>query len=728
MYTLKKSGDQYVAEHITTNGGVYIHPFKAQSEAQHLYTNVTYELISMNPSTDKYMVENQMVEKVLKYKLYDLHMEVEGIPDIYQGRRNLDMKRLETDVNKMLEEIVEYMAEHHIHSKIPDVKKGQLMNRVQRPMSNMDYKTVEHLWTVLSQMPDNKGKLMLQMYEELLPVVATKATLKFIVHLIAHKKIKDSVSSSLLSEMPLNVKVPTIQLLQEMEEMLKFDSKIVSKDVQKDAILAFSTMIHKTNVYCSRYNIDFSMQAKKYVQKAVDAFAAAKTADEKMLYMSALHNMELKYAMPYLKAWISGEMKIDMFEEHFQLMAMWAIYPLIEHNQEDIYEVYWPIMTDPQEKTAHRILAFYLMMQSQPSLSRMINIYWFMVQEKNHEVYQFYYRYMYRLSQTNDVCLRKHQLYAQQVLKYVHPPNFYGMTGYYGWDYTDEDYGFGKGFYGLSIFEKNSVYLRWSGYANFFNVPFFPGSMLMKIHGLEGIENIGLNTMKGSTTLFSTEQFMKFLNNMDQKKNIHFEIVLFKENKIISSHFVQMKKDVSIFNFVNKWVDFVKKSHMVDISSRMYSKVFLPTDMGFVASMDWVNPDVLYTDLDIKKETIKDVTTYHVDVNVKLWSHSRYGLSFYNPVTDVWQGVNRYRSFDASFPLYFDVMYHMNPFTVKVTFKRHGDKQKDTFGYRNHVTTMTFVKDDFKHGILEKSIPSAKRFEVVTKGDQYRHDVSKIYL
>lgn len=79
----------------------------------------------------------------------------------------------------------------------------------------------------------------------MVPNVGTTAACLFTRNVIREKAVSDLTAITMLSKLPMHVKIPSEELLLDMEDILKLDDS-VSSEVKKASILCFATLVHRT--------------------------------------------------------------------------------------------------------------------------------------------------------------------------------------------------------------------------------------------------------------------------------------------------------------------------------------------------------------------------------------------------------------------------------------------------------------------------------------------------
>lgn len=78
-----------------------------------------------------------------------------------------------------------------------------------------------------------------------MPHVGTPATCLFTRNIVRTNSVPNWVAITMLANLPMHVKVPSKELLLQMEELLNLGDS-VSPSVREASIFSFATLIHKT--------------------------------------------------------------------------------------------------------------------------------------------------------------------------------------------------------------------------------------------------------------------------------------------------------------------------------------------------------------------------------------------------------------------------------------------------------------------------------------------------
>lgn len=164
-----------------------------------------------------------------------------------------------------------------------------------------------------------------------------------------------------------------------------------------------------------------------------------------MVYLMAMRNVQLKYVHPILEPIIRGDEVISEKPYHIRTAAIWAIEKTILNDPHYGYNLLWPILADTNLPLTIRIAAYNILINQLPHMGRIMNIYWFMVYEKNEHLYNYHVTTIKGLSNSVDPCLRPVREMARKILRFtrmrlVHAP----LSANYLVDYVDPKYEFGE--------------------------------------------------------------------------------------------------------------------------------------------------------------------------------------------------------------------------------------------------------------------------------------------
>ncbi|XP_018330637.1 uncharacterized protein LOC108740701 [Agrilus planipennis] len=739
-YYVKNTDGQRIVQTIHAFGRFESFPFSARSNTQMMFSNQTFNLEQMKPIEKPMEVENGHTDKTIGYTLYTADEEYENMPDIFLGRRQMNVKSLLPTLYTMFEDVIKYLNRNQIIPEVPDVLHGQMINRIVRFMLYLKYADFEEVYSTLIQKTSEHDKQMMEIFQQILPLVGTRASIIFTKDLIEKNKVKEYMAMEMLYKLPFNVKTPNVKILEDTKDMMSWPNS-VSYNIRKAAILSFATLFHK--VYNLEKQIHYFAYDKKMdhkenthgkhsmseLEKEMDmqfleenpmyvniikemAEKMEKSSDIQMrtVMMGALYNTKLNYALNYLKPLIKDEK--NLFTGSMKIYPVLAtIYGEVVQNRETVFSLYWPVFTDRTLPVDIRMAAYFAIMETHPPMSLMFNIYWFMQSETNHQLYKFHYDYIKAMSLTTDACHYIQKEHAAAILKYTKPPSYNGFEGFYKMNYFDKKYNFGEDYEMMYVSSEDIHTMVFSYKTEVMNNLYNPLTFMIRVHGLEDpdIKKLFLEH-KSTEYLLNPEMAFKMLSKgIKSNSNLKIELAVLRHTQIIHMAMVDGNNLNDLSWMIQLWFQDSIIKKFIDINYEYYRVTLLPNDIGFPAKIETYVPSVKYSTINITKARNEmNVNNYY-----KHWSHSWNEMTFYNPFGDVWQGVTRLHSMDLAYPIYIDA--DVTTKSIRINFKRYNDDNRDTIGIRSHAMTMVYVKDDFKHGILEKSCEFCQPWVEVTK-------------
>lgn len=725
-----KSGNKVVSE-VDAQGGIALHLFKGK-EGYYLFTHQKLRLVETKPVQQRLQVETDHKDSIVSDTVH-----TEGYSKAL--KETLNQQELKTEIIRLLGKAVDYLHEKHIHMETPDVKKGLLIGKIKSMLSMSDLPVLQQIHDTLKQKTSEHDKQALELYHQILPIVGTHVTLQHIKQLIVQKKVKDQVAEHLLKEMPLHVKTPTQQVVTDMEELINLDASI-DANVRKTAILSFSILVskaHKLEKAIIEHNEDVqkthggyehadveTSAFDKYVHNFVGKLRATNDFSKQKLYLEALYNMRIKSVYAYLEPAIQGKWWDN---DDFRLRALWAVSPLIQHDQHKILSWYWPVLSDTTKRTEHRVEAFYAIMKSQPGLVHLMDIYWLMKTETNKELYHVFHTYVHAIMHTTNPCKKE---FKEQVTKIFSPlPKLdkQSISGYYLSDFYNRDYGFGGGAGMLVLSTNTTKVIHGTVASEVFNPRWHDFGFWLKVDGLEsGLADKFLLNTQSTSKIFNWQDVLQIISSIPNNNKIHIEGSITKNSYVVDGFFYDgsnIKELVSLFNFLNAdEYSYAKKAIEVDYDPE--TRIVLTTDVGIPAVIDFMIPLVQKYDINVNKNTADKITNLKLDAVWKLWSHGTYGIQLFNPIANVKQKVMKHMTFDAVLPVHLDVSTNLQQQKMKVTWKVPTQEEGNVIGFRSHVTPVVVTKHYGGEHILQRSSPEDEDVVHVTHGDEFRHNVS----
>lgn len=709
-YHLVKEEQGYVLNEIKAQGGFYTHMMKGVSESQYMLVSQRMVLLEMIPIKDKLIISDETAKDDLQYKLH-LNENDETLIDLSSGRNELSNEQFESLVLDILREGVNCTKFNHLTPQSPDIKAGQTINRLHRIMAMLDLKSLEKLFVTLGKKLDEYEEEMFLLYQEMLPLIGTRSSIVFLRNLIKQKKVRDDVAINMLMHMPFHLRMPSKKLLREVEDLMNLEN--VSTKVHEKAILSFATLVHKIfshhlmqdNLVKSEDNEDL---LEKYILNYMERLKSAEDYSQQYLYIHGLYNIKIGNVVKYLEPYVRGEVTTN---RHLRYLAMCASYSEVIKHPQQVYEVYWPIFADSSLHLELRAAAYLIIMTSKPGRAKMYDIYSVLDKDPCPELYNMHYVYLKSMVKSQEG--NEDHVIANEILNFMRIPYKGATSGSYLADYTDSKFGFGAvNRYTLLSTNTSKAYFIDLSTDNY-NYPVINSGFWLKI---DGVDTTMIN--EDTTDLSALEKLAKLLMAIKDQKNLHIEYAILRNDKVYDLQYINHAK-------IDKLISNMKETLVLRPTYVLYNLLvqqIIPNDMGLPSVFEFAIPSVLNFNMIVTSERNSDVLIQQVNYRFRSASHSVYGIAFYNPVSDIWQGINRYQISEAIASLSMKISVKQNK--IKVTYRKQNDNTIDKYSTRNYATSLTYVYKDV-HNDLQKSNEKCDHFAKVTYGKQYEKSVSK---
>lgn len=139
----------------------------------------------------------------------------------------------------------------------------------------------------------------------------------------------------------------------------------------------------------------------------------------KMVYLMAIKNVQVGNIEKLLEPIIRGEVMISENPHHIRVQAIWAIQKAVTDKVEYTHNLLWPVFVDVTQPLFVRIIAYDVLMSQMPNMQRIMNMYWFMIHERNNHMYNYHVTTLKGLANSVDPCLMPVREMARKVLRFT---------------------------------------------------------------------------------------------------------------------------------------------------------------------------------------------------------------------------------------------------------------------------------------------------------------------
>ncbi|XP_046813356.1 LOW QUALITY PROTEIN: uncharacterized protein LOC124421789 [Vespa crabro] len=732
VFEIEEQGQEIVITKLIGHGVINYFPWQARSEAHYLLNNQTFILETVT-EMDLPVVDFQKSPLItdISFKLSN-KSDIITSQDLIQERSKINAESLVMKVKTMLIEASNYLKEYRVEMEEPNWKHEQLINRIHQTMLSMDLKLFEELYYSIQNLEDvNVRNIFLQ----IVPTVGTVDSCIFIKNVIYNSqslniKVSDINAITMLHKLPMYVKSPNVQLLEDMEVLIDVKPN-VNMDVRVAGILCFSTLIHKT----FKDKIIDNALIEKYLKKNFyEHIKTETTYYMKMVYLMAMKNVQLQCVHVILEPIIRGKEIISEKPYHIRTAAIWAIEKTIQNDLQYGYNLLWPVLANTSLPLTVRIAAYNVLINQLPYMGRFMNIYWFMVYEKNEHLYNYHVTTIKGLSNSVDPCLRPIREMARKILRFTRMRSVYGsLSANYLVDYVYPKYEFGE------TVKTSLILNEITGVPHVGSVQYIHMSarkrvpivgIYWSVNGLDEIMNMINKQWSGNIMeIINDENVINILKktakDMPVKENIYVDLAITVNDQVVQTIHLDKDNWMTIFDKVKDWKNIISNVN-VNVLGVIYDtfyEMYVPTDMGLEAVLTTKIPVLLSAKLNTV--SIKDNVPLNMNLkfDTHLWKHGEYVMSMYNPIVDIWHSIRRVTTKDIKIPAAMNIFYNNETSNVKLTFKMNEFLNLGALSYVKNYVTITEDEEDK----LKKSCDTCKHYEVVTKGDNYKKTYDNTY-
>ncbi|KAK0159183.1 hypothetical protein PV328_010101 [Microctonus aethiopoides] len=727
VFDIEHQGDNILIKSLIAHGGTNYFPLKGRSEAHYVLNNASFVLENVVSSSEVSLPEvdfkNIPMINDFSYKRPEKNYALNSAVDVTHGRHVVHQDKLITLIKKMLIEAAEYLEEHHLEAKEPDFKHGQTINRL---LYNMGYMTTESLEQVLTDItvdhPTHRDNVMKDIYVGLISQTGTHASAILVRDLIMSHRVNAYDASLMLGNLPMNIRSPTMELLDEMEKMTKPNAKILESTHER-TILCFATMIYRT--FKNENNPGTNATLQNYLKNFYEQLIKDdQTYKMRVVYLNAIRNIQVGNIVELLTPIIRGDVQVPENSIHLRLMAIWSIEKAVANNYNLAHDLLWPIMADYNVPLKLRIAAYDILIRQAPTMTNILHIYWFMVYEKNEHLYNYHHTTIKGLANSVDPCDYQLRELTTKIMRFtkIHEPVSYALSSSYIADSMDDIYGHGeKVRYSTTLSEV-------TGLPEVIHIELITiqgrkpvSEFAIDLH-LEGFDDIFRTFMEKRSIVMGKLNDEKVLNilkqaasDMPTMKKMHVDLIIMRKGRVVSANHFDEKSLHILYQTVGQLFETmateakIMKQHV--IYTNLYEQQII-SEMGLPVVIGTRLPQVASLNFNFTSDRM--LSSPRLNVDLKLWRHGDYYMSIYNPLMDVWHSIKRSTAIDVSLPI--RLIGNLNNGVMKLTLPLlPAEKQETTVGMKIHTKDITTVTED-ETNTLKSACPTCQYHEIVTKG------------
>ncbi|XP_051171445.1 uncharacterized protein LOC127288178 isoform X1 [Leptopilina boulardi] len=695
FYQVFYNNSEMIISFINATGGIYVQPFQSLGEAQYIFTQQRFQLLSINDIDPMEMKIPSLQIKSLQHVLPD--------EDLTQGRGIFEKEDSYKTIVVLLDRLSQRLENPGIDTEINNLHNTTISILLYH-LVTLNRQDLHIVYNNISG-TSYKEETVRNMFLEAVPQIGTPESALFILDVIQQRNVSNITAIQLLSNLPFHIKKLEIQFLVNLEPFLNFPDKI-APEVQNTGILTFGTLIYKTCLSNCPYEM-----LDDYVKLYLDKFTESQQYEKKMVWLQGLANIQLGRIVEFLEPIASGS---NSESRHLRVAAAWASLPTAPLRPDVIYPVYWPILINRTEHLELRIAALTLLIVSNPSPSRLISLYWYMKGEPDMHLYNFFYTTLKSMERTNFPCYVHIGGLAAQFTRMLPKimRNKFIVTGNYLFDYQDTYRHFGAMIHGILIANPMTnmpevIYVTLNNHGSGINLNHV--SLYIKAEGFLHT----MTTYLDSPTRIS-DILKRFKINPKSLTPPHFEIIVRVQEKAVLCLHLNRSSLVKAFQFIDSLqqstfhlyqnMEFHKNEQRIHVPLIMESVHV--TDLGTNARIA-ATANSLFS-MRGNFTHVPNSRKNHVILRTTI--HGTQVIENYNPLIDLWYVAERAQSVHGYLPI--NVTFGLQD-KLFVSYNTLEDGMKT--GVTAHVRTVTSIRGAKVNKKLKNICPDCIRDFTVKK-------------
>ncbi|KDR09150.1 uncharacterized protein LOC110838941 isoform X2 [Zootermopsis nevadensis] len=600
--------------------------------------------------------------------------------DMSQGRSHPSQEDLLITVAKILGDLADSLEWRHLETDRGMLHEEHVVHALHL-LSLLNQASLQKLYSELEFGTSYQHETLRNLFLEMLPLVGSRDSILLVRDLMVRRTFQNDTAVQLLSSLPFSVREPSEQLLTDLEVLLLLPEGTLEHQA---AVLSFATLVNKVcSVRCAQETLD------KYVGRYLDLFTGSSDHASQMLYLVALGNFEIRRVLQFLAPIIRGD--DTEYSLHIRILAAWATMGQAALQPDQVYHLYWPLLTNRSEYLEVRVAAFTMLVLSRPTLARFHNLMLILRQEQNPHLRHFWYTTLHSLAHTHCPCYSHLREVARNVARFIAEPKVRRWaTGNYILDYRDPDHGFGSLAHLIIVANPRtglpaSFFLDFSSHAMDFSYNQF--SIYVRLDGLGDAMKRQL-MHAGSVNV---TQLIHLLQQLEVPVNpsepVHVELLVRLHNKAVLVHHANQSTLSTLFRVLNTvqllasgGVHLNAQNIIVPLLVEETRATDLGTNAILKVSSGWL----------VSVRANFTVNPVHSSgLHVRSLLNSRTALMQYNPVMNVWHGVEQSVSIQVNVPFSLKASFNTTQQSIRFTVRQTPGEE---LGLVTHMRTAVFVK------------------------------------
>ncbi|XP_065331597.1 vitellogenin-2 [Cloeon dipterum] len=696
-------------------------PLWIKGELQYIFVNQTIEEKSAGPISNPIEVGDTTPSTLA----FEFQESISGSgPDLTFERHTMTSDMLVKLAEKSLVKTADHL------NKDPEENVDSLHDKspfhLLAFMQHLDYDGLKKLKDFAMLGTSYKDDSIKQLFVSYLSKVGTRASVLLIRDLVLGHELDDKQTMKLLIDLPFHLRFPNATLLKEFNEFLNLDANLFENhEIRKTAILTFASMVGKVcqSGVCPPAILD------EYVKILYDRLRDATDYGDQMMYVQAMGNVRIGPVTSYLEPIITGKLN---FSRQLRYLAIWAASDeLIDGNPEKVREIFWPILANRQNELELRSAALTMLLRSEPTTQRFMNILWFMVSDPSHQLYKFFYTTLFSFSNTKFPCYSKLAAAAQQIQRMAPKPQHHASaltTSNEIIDFVDPDYEIGHMYQLTLIGSERSdnadiTYLHADMHVQ--GQVYNSYSIFLRTEGSSEIAaNKIFNTdQSGETDIAKALQalFDKIKVRRRKADPPHIEIIIKVQGRTILSVYMNetdIGRFASVFDKLRTSTPLSQHINYQTLEQAAFFESIFPSDIGTAILIGTTTLPLMDIKGNLTYNFKPPVVAVNVSLDTRFYVRRGFGLRVFNPISALWHGVHRPSVQILSMPLDFGISFDVAQKTFKA--RLGWTKGRHLFDWISHGRTSVYAAGSASHlkDSLSISCPNCTYFTKVRDLDK----------
>ncbi|XP_037039543.1 vitellogenin-3 [Bradysia coprophila] len=728
QYTLSPKEDKYYLNTAFVKGIAMVHTFESSGEAQYVSSELQLTYLKENDIVNILDIDQEMSPI-----LSDLEFE-NPVHDSTGGRQKVNPKRMVKRANNLLISLADSLESADLKFDEPY---DSTVAEIIKVMGKMNYECLQKLYQEIDIGTSYRQETVRNLFLELIPRIGTSAAVLLTRDLVVSNRVKSTTAVQLLISLPFHIAELSAELVTECEVLMNLGPD--RPDVKQSAVLTFATLVY--NAYVSRKIPDKTFE--KYVKKYFELFMNGFDYEQKMVYLQGLSNLQLTKVADYLDPIIRDETQ----NEDTRFLAIWATIPLAHTRAEKAYETYWPILENRNASLPLRVAAFKMLLLSNPTPARLINLDKMMQDETNLHLLNYYRSTILSLSETTYPCYQHLKRIVSYILRHIPkaPSQRYWITGNYIYDYRHNQYGIG------AILQTDLIGDEQTNLPGIFVFKFdtealgkFTGqhTLYIKARGLtdairKRFENAVPNLSNKVRTLLDSLNLPVVATTP-----LHLEVIVQIEGKSVVSYFLNDKTfanltDGDILNRINFILLSNSHINMQNIRWPFMLQYSMPTVLGTPAGV--TIQSTVFSSLrgNITQEMAASKITRSNQIDARYNSYAVCKSETYNPFLNLEHTVHREQGFLVYIPINNELQLHdmvlsfsfYRPANLTGGFALRSRSLTTTKGLVLQTDAAPFSEVNYPAHVLNRAVPVEKiNYEIKDLGLNFTAEVNTVDL